>query len=104
MRRPPAVPEFVPLLGLHVRTARGVYIGRVNDVDFDPESGAVAAVFYDEYGLSWLPPGVVNLFGVPTDAVLSVRPPPALPPLPTQLFPAVRRMPCAAGTGARHVR
>lgn len=82
MRRPPAVAEFVPLLGLHVRTSRGVFIGRVSDVDFEPETGAVAALFYDEYGLAWLPPGVVNLFGVPTHAVLSVS-----PPLPASLCP-----------------
>lgn len=74
MRRPPAVAEFVPVLGLHVRTARGVYIGRVKDVDFEPETGAVTAVFYDEYGLASLPQAFFNLFGVPTDAVLAVRP------------------------------
>lgn len=84
MRRPPAVPDFVELLGLHVRTPRGVYIGRVNDVDFEPETGAVTAVYYDEYGLPWLPPGCVNLFGIPTDAILDVRPSPSAanpPPL-----------------------
>eukprot|EP00892_Ulva_mutabilis_P009108 jgi/Ulvmu1/656/UM010_0027.1 len=72
MRRPPAVPDFVALLGLHVRTPRGVYIGRVNDVDFEPETGAVTALYYDEYGLTLLPAGLVNLFGIPSDAVLDV--------------------------------
>ena len=79
MRRPPAVPEFVSILGTHVRSARGTYIGRVKDVDFDPETGAISAIYYDEYGLAWLPMSMqlVNLYGVPTEAVLDVRSPPA---------------------------
>jgi sporulation protein YlmC with PRC-barrel domain len=74
MRRPPSVPEFVSVLGTHVRSARGIYIGRVKDVDFDPETGAISAIYYDEYGLSWLPLSMqlVNLYGVPTEAVLDV--------------------------------
>lgn len=75
MRRPPAVPEFVSLLGTHVRSTRGTYIGRVKDVDFDPETGAISSIYYDEYGLAWLPMSMqlVNLYGVPTEAVLDVR-------------------------------
>lgn len=75
LRRPPAVAEFVSVLGTHVRSARGTYIGKVKDVDFDPETGAISAIYYDEYGLAWLPLSMqlVNLYGVPTETVLEVR-------------------------------
>jgi sporulation protein YlmC with PRC-barrel domain len=75
LRRPPAIPEFVAVLGVNVRSARGQYIGRVKDIDFDPDTGAISAIYYDEYGLSWLPLSLqlVNLYGVPTEAVLDVR-------------------------------
>jgi sporulation protein YlmC with PRC-barrel domain len=72
VQKEPTMRGFLPVLGMNVKDAGGMYIGKVREVDFDPETGEINSLFYDEYGLN-LPLSVFNLYGVSIEAVLKVR-------------------------------
>lgn len=97
----PTVRGFLPVLGMNVKDAGGRYIGKVREVDFDPETGEINTLFYDEYGLS-LPLSVFNLYGVSIEGVLKVRrsaTPNACDTVCVRLCSALRRICMVAGPG-----
>jgi acetyl-CoA acetyltransferase len=49
----------------------GEVIGVVQDVEFEPDTGNITAVFYDEFDLPF-PRGSFTLLGVPLDGILAV--------------------------------
>ena len=63
---------FVNPLGLEVRTAAGELLGRVRDVSFSPDTGALGRVAYDEFGLPALPAAFFDCYSVGADDVLSI--------------------------------
>ena len=72
----PANRNLSPLLGSTVRDSNGTPIGKISELDFNPETGEITSIFYDEYGVQ-LPLDTnlkaFNLYGVPVNAIISVR-------------------------------
>ncbi|KAG1680960.1 hypothetical protein FOA52_009919 [Chlamydomonas sp. UWO 241] len=63
---------FVVLPGMDVRTRSGDFLGKVRDFAFSPDTGAVAKIVYDDFGLSFLPVTFFDTFSISMGDVLSV--------------------------------
>ncbi|KAI8477197.1 MAG: hypothetical protein J3K34DRAFT_463259 [Monoraphidium minutum] len=63
---------FVNPVGLEVRTAAGDFLGKVRDISFSPDSGALGRLAYDEFGLPSLPSAFFDCYSVGADDILSV--------------------------------
>eukprot|EP00198_Chlamydomonas_reinhardtii_P010291 XP_001699628.1 predicted protein [Chlamydomonas reinhardtii] len=62
---------FVKLLGLEVRTRMGRVLGKIRDITFNPDTGAISRIEYDDFGLRFLPVNFFDTFSVPAELVES---------------------------------
>ncbi|KAF6259304.1 hypothetical protein COO60DRAFT_1294920 [Scenedesmus sp. NREL 46B-D3] len=63
---------FVNPVGLGVRTRTGEFLGKVRDLSFSPDSGSIARITYDEFGLPFLPISFFDCYSVAMQDVLSI--------------------------------
>ncbi|KAG2489450.1 hypothetical protein HYH03_012086 [Edaphochlamys debaryana] len=62
---------LIKLLGMDVKTRSGRVLGKVRDVAFSPDTGAVARIEFDDFGLRFLPPNFFDTFSVSAEVVES---------------------------------
>ncbi|KAG2426750.1 hypothetical protein HXX76_012807 [Chlamydomonas incerta] len=62
---------FIKLLGLEVRSRTGRVLGKIRDIAFNPDTGAISRIEYDDFGLRFLPVNFFDTFSVPAELVES---------------------------------
>jgi len=62
---------LLPLVGYEVVTEGGTFLGRVRDLLFRPDDGAVSAIVYDTFGQPFVPDSIVSTYRLPLSSVVA---------------------------------
>ncbi|GFR47788.1 hypothetical protein Agub_g9557, partial [Astrephomene gubernaculifera] len=60
---------LVKLLGMEVRTRSNKLLGKVRDIAFSPDTGAISKIEFDDFGLRFLPVNFFDTYSIPAECI-----------------------------------